>query len=202
MLCNACTDMLPIADGARCQRCWTPVTRRSVCVYCRVDNEIAYTTIRAPFILEEGARTLVHALKYEGMSALGEPMGALMAASVGTSADLVVPVPLHRGRQRSRGYNQAAMLGRHLALAAGLAFDARAATRIRATKPLARTMHRDERHDIVAGAFAATSARVEGRSILLVDDVVTTGATLGACATALLHAGATSVRCVTFARAG
>lgn len=202
MLCDACTEMLPVADGSRCQRCWTPVTRRSVCVYCRVDDEISFTTIRAPFVMEEGARTLVHALKYEGMSALGEPMGALMAASIDASADLVVPVPLHRGRERSRGYNQAVQLGRHIALAAGLPFDARAATRIRATKPLARTMHRDERYDIVAGAFAATAARVEGRSILLVDDVVTTGATLGACAKALLNAGATSVRCVTFGRTG
>jgi ComF family protein len=201
MLCDACTDRLPVADGSRCRRCWTPVTRRSLCVYCSVEEDIVFTTVRAPFVMEEGARTLVHALKYEGMSALGEPMGALMAASLEARADIVVPVPLHRGRQRSRGYNQAAQLGRHVALATGMPFDADAARRIRATRPLARTMHRDERRDIVAGAFAATAARVEGRDILLVDDVVTTGATLGACAKALLDAGATSVRCVTFARA-
>ena len=202
MLCDACTAILPVAVGRRCQRCWTPVLHDGVvCAHCS-DHDLAFATIRAPFVMEEGARTLVHALKYEGMSALGEPMGALMASKLDIACDLIVPVPLHRGRHRSRGYNQAAQLGRHIALATGLPFDARAATRIRPTKPLARTMHRDERHDIVAGAFAATAARVEGRSILLVDDVATTGATLGACAKALLDAGAASVSCITFARAG
>jgi len=143
----------------------------------------------------------VHQLKYEGLSALGEPMGALMAERLEVACDLVVPVPLHRGRMRARGYNQAALLGRQIARSAGLRFDAEAARRTRATKPLAKTMHRDERRAIVAGAFAARPERVEGRRVLLVDDVATTGATLDACASALLDAGAADVRCVTFARA-
>ncbi len=151
--------------------------------------------------MEEGARQLVHQLKYQGLSALGEPMAALMTNSLDFDCDLVVPVPLHRGRMRSRGYNQSALLGGHFARAVGLSFDAGAARRIRATKPLAKSMHRDERRAIVAGAFAGRPERVDGRRILLVDDVVTTGATLDACATALLEAGAAAVDCLTFARA-
>jgi ComF family protein len=202
MLCDDCIANLPPADGDRCHRCWTPLAHGGLCAHCSADREISFTAIRAPFVMEEGARSLVHQLKYGGMSALGEPMGALLAASLeAADADLVVPVPLHRGRMRTRGYNQAALLGRRLALIANLPFDAKAASRIRATKPLARSMHREERRAIVAGAFAARPEGVDGRRVLLVDDVVTTGATLDACARALLAAGAASVRCITFARA-
>jgi ComF family protein len=201
MLCPACIAALPAADGGRCARCWTPVLHGTVCAYCTLDGHTAFNSIRAPFVMEAGGRTLVHQLKYEGLSALGEPMGALMAERLEVACDLVVPVPLHRGRMRARGYNQAALLGRQIARSAGLRFDAEAARRTRATKPLAKTMHRDERRAIVAGAFAARPERVEGRRVLLVDDVATTGATLDACASALLDAGAADVRCVTFARA-
>jgi ComF family protein len=152
--------------------------------------------------MEEGARRLAHELKYEGLTALAEPMGLLMASTIAADdADLVVPVPLHRSRERARGYNQASELAGHFAESCGLAFDPRALRRIRATAPLAKTMHREERRAIVAGAFSGESARVEGRRILLVDDVVTTGATLDVCSEALLAAGATSVRCATWARA-
>lgn len=201
MLCDGCVALLPPAEGDRCRCCWTPLQRAGVCAHCAADHDVAFTSIRAPFVMEARARELVHQFKYGGMSALGEPMGALMAAGATAGCDLVVPVPLHRGRLRSRGYNQATLLGRRIARAAALTFDDKAASRIRATKPLARGMHRDERRAIVAGAFAATPERVAGRRILLIDDVVTTGATLDACAKALLAAGATNVRCITFARA-
>lgn len=200
MLCDACVALLPPADGDRCPRCWTPSA--GLCAHCASGQVIAFISIRAPFVMEGGARDLVHQLKYGGMSALAAPMGALMAARVTGGCDLVVPVPLHRGRQRSRGYNQAALLARHTAAVGGLRVDERAAARIRATTPLARGMHRAERRAIVEGAFAARPERVEGRHILLIDDVATTGATLDACAHALLAAGAASVSCATFARAG
>ncbi len=151
--------------------------------------------------MEAGARQLVHQLKYEGMTALAEPMGMRLAEATGADGDLVVPVPLHRGRLRSRGYNQSALLGKTLARTVGLPFDDSAARRVRATKPLAKSMNRAERRAIVTGAFAGVPARVKDRRILLVDDVVTTGATLDSCARALLDAGAANVRCVTFARA-
>ena len=201
MLCSSCIGQLPLAEGGRCDRCWTPLPRAGLCAHCASDDHIAFISIRAPFVMDGEARELVHQLKYRGMSAVGEPMGALMAAGVPAGCDLVVPVPLHRGRGRSRGYNQAALLARRIALMAALPVDEKAASRIRATKPLARGMHRDERRAIVAGAFAARPERVEGRRVLLIDDVVTTGATLDACAKALIAAGASSVRCITFARA-
>lgn len=201
MLCVDCAAALPPANGLRCFRCWMPLADGVACHHCTAEPP-SFVSLRAAFVMDEGARQLVHRLKYDGMTALAEPMGAFMAGRLEpTHADLVVPVPLHRGRMRGRGFNQSALLAKHLAAAACVPVDPRAAQRIRATKPLARTMHRDERRAIVAGAFAGVPGRVEGRRVLLVDDVVTTGATLDACSKALLAAGATSVLCVTFARA-
>jgi ComF family protein len=153
--------------------------------------------------MEGGARRLAHELKYEGLTSLAAPMGRLVANSLTTTkdADAVVPVPLHGSRERMRGYNQAALLAREIARTAAVPLFERAVRRTRATAPLAKTMHREERLTIMRGAFAARSDAVEGRAILLVDDVVTTGATVDACSEALLAAGARSVRCLTWARA-
>jgi ComF family protein len=200
LLCDACAAALPAASGLRCQRCAMPAPSGPVCRHC-LETPPAFASIRSAFVMEEGARRLVHELKYEGLTSLAEPMAALVVARCGVPvADLLAPVPLHPSRERSRGYNQSAALARRIAAAAALPCDVRAARRIRDTAPLAHTMHRDERRAIVAGAFAGDRRRVAGRCVLLVDDVVTTGATLDACATGLLSAGARDVHCLTFAR--
>ncbi|TAK72590.1 MAG: ComF family protein [Dehalococcoidia bacterium] len=201
LLCDGCAATLPPADGDRCERCWMPVARATLCRHC-YQQPPAFESIRAAFVMDGPARRLAHELKYEGMTSLAEPMAELMAACADVAeADVVVPVPLHPARERSRGYNQASELARHLAAVARLPYEARASCRLRDTAALARTMHRDERRAIVAGAFAADRGRIDGRRLLLVDDVVTTGATLDACAGALRAAGASAVRCVTWARA-
>ncbi|MBI5289007.1 MAG: ComF family protein [Chloroflexi bacterium] len=205
VLCELCIAMLPLAEMPRCDRCWDDLRSGSRCSHCLATPH-AFESVRAPFSHGDAARDLVHLLKYEGLTSLARPMGSLMASLRATlpaayPIDIVVPVPLHRGRQRARGYNQAALLARQIANEAGLPFEARAARRVRATKPLAKSMDRRERASIVAGAFRADPGRVEGRAVLLVDDVVTTGATLDACSRALLDAGALSVRAVTFTRA-
>ncbi len=200
-LCDVCADSLPRADGVRCDRCWTPVSGDTLCSHC-LAVPAAFSSIRAAFVMEDGARRLAHELKYQGLSSLAAPMASLMAPMLlPVQSEVVIPVPLHSSRERARGFNQSAELARHLVRTAGAACDGRALRRIRNTEPLAKTMHRDERRAIVAGAFAARRERVEGRRILLVDDVVTTGATLDACARALLDAGATGVCCITWARA-
>jgi ComF family protein len=111
-------------------------------------------------------------------------------------ADLVVAVPLHRSRERSRGFNQARELGRHLGLPIADALARTRRTASQADLPAAR------RHANVRGAFAwRRQVAVKGRTIVLVDDVSTTGATLNACARVLLDAGAADVRALTAARA-
>ena len=201
LLCDACADALPRADGMRCDRCWTPVSGETLCSHCLAVPP-SFSSLRGAFVMDGGARRLVHELKYEGLTSLAVPMAARMAPLlVAVQSEILIPVPLHSSRERARGYNQSAELAGHLTRITGVACDRRALRRIRNTEPLAKTMHRDERRAIVAGAFAARRERVERRRVLLVDDVVTTGATLDACARALLDAGAADVRCVTWARA-
>ena len=201
LLCNGCMSDLPRAAGSRCGRCWVPVARKGLCRHC-TESEPVFASIRAACVMDAGARRLAHMLKYDGLTSLAEPMAQLMVATTERQdVDVVVPVPLHGRRERSRGYNQSAELARHIAAMRGVTFDPRVARRDRDTAPLVKTMSREERRQIMAEAFAARRDGVDGMRVLLIDDVVTTGATLGSCAAALLDAGARSVHCLTWARA-
>jgi predicted amidophosphoribosyltransferase len=154
-------------------------------------------------------RAALHAIKYGGEQRLGEPLGAALArrwARVGVGADLVTHVPVHAGRARARGYDQAELIARAAARHLGLPY-APLLARERAT--IAQfDLDRRDRAANVAGAFVggAFGPQPQGgldpaaRWVLLVDDVVTTGATLGACAEALERAGALGTSAITVAR--
>jgi ComF family protein len=121
------------------------------------------------------------------------------AASLPARAELVVPVPLHPRRLRARGFSPAALLARSVAHELGIPWDATAVERTRDTASQTE-LRRRQRQRNVAGAFRAVAARVDGKRICLVDDVVTTGSTLAEVARALRRAGATEVRAVCAAR--
>jgi ComF family protein len=136
------------------------------------------------------------------MFGVAEPLAALMAQRYpvwSDPLDIVVPIPLHPERVRERGYNQAALLARHLCPQLNLELDEEALWRTRHTRPQV-GLDRVQRRQNVLGAFAADPPRVEGRRVLLVDDVCTSGATLASAAVALRDAGATGVRGFCFAR--
>jgi ComF family protein len=121
------------------------------------------------------------------------------AADLGLVADALVPVPLHRARERQRGYNQSRLLAREMS--ASLDWPVvEALARLRNT-PAQVGLNRAQRLANVRDAFCVTDASVAGRRVLLIDDVCTTGATLGACSQALRRAGARSVWALTLARA-
>jgi ComF family protein len=148
-------------------------------------------------------RTALHELKYSGEKRLAVPLGEAIARRwrrVGAGGDVLVPVPVHRERARRRGYDQAELI----AEAAAAALDLPAAPVLeRARNTIAQfDLDRRERATNVAGAFQLKNASwaLEGRWIVLIDDVVTTGATLTACAEPLLQAGAVGVSAVTVAR--
>jgi competence protein ComFC len=200
-LCDACVDSLPQAEGSRCPRCWRPGRAVGPCPECR-GAPPAFDGLRAAFVYQGVARELVHALKYRGTTALAAPMASLLAEAArkyGLTADVVVPVPLSGLRRRTRGYNQAESLARALARELQLPVRPRAVRRRRNTPPQARTADAEERRRNVAGAFVSREADTTGRSVLLVDDVTTTGATLAACAGALKEGGARSVWALAFA---
>ena len=151
-------------------------------------------------------RGALHELKYGGEQRLAFPLGIAVArrwARVGVGADLIVPVPVHADRERRRGYDQAALIAAVAAEHLDLPVE-RALERGRAT--IAQfELGRDERATNVAGAFrprrsASGAAAIAERWVLLVDDVVTTGATLAACGAALIAAGAAAVSAIAVAR--
>jgi ComF family protein len=188
-LCRQCGDPLPSwrvisLDAARCPRC-----RR---------REPPLSSARAIGTYDGALRAIVHALKYGKRPSIAGPLARLMAANAGdllAEVDLVVPVPLHWRRRRARGFNQAEELARHLGFGSTNALRRTRATPSQTDLPAAR------RHANVKDAFALRRRhRVAGLTVLLVDDVSTTGATLNACAGVLRRAGARDVRALTAAR--
>lgn len=199
-LCGDCERALPRAGPPRCRICWK-ASPAAVCAACSKDPP-PFDGLRSPFVMDEGAREAVHSLKYRGVVALAAPMGRLLVGTVrlwGIAPDVVAPVPLHWRRQRSRGYNQSAEMAKVVAVALGVPFDPRLLRRIRPAPPQVRSGGIEERRRNVEGAFVA-QGEASGRRVLIVDDVATTGATMGACAGALRAAEAAQIWGLTFAR--
>lgn len=199
-LCDACAASLAEARPPRCSRCWRP--GELFCLECR-RTAPPFTGLRSAFVHTGSARTLVHALKYRGMTALATPMAAHLANVVRRDrlrVEVIVPVPLSGLRRRMRGYNQAEALAKAIGRELGLPVRRDALVRRRHTPPQAQSAGATERRRNVAGAFAASNAGLAGARVLLVDDVTTTGATMAACAEALRAANAHSVWGLAFAR--
>lgn len=196
---------LPVANGPRCPKCWrrrgagSPIAV-TPCPDC--SDTPLLNGGRSVYVFDRGTRTLVYGLKYHALSALARPMGRLMAEFLEHEplpVDMVVPVPLHSRRRRERGFNQAELLGRVIAERNQIELDLHSLRRVRNTPKQMQVRNPHLRELNVRDAFRCDA--VARRRILLVDDVLTTGATLRACAACLRQAGAASVWTLTFARA-
>ncbi len=199
-VCRPCWDNLPIAPPPEM------IYHELVCSFGA--DELALSGVAALFHLREGspAMRLIYAVKYFGLwelgIELGRVLGGLLPHLLPEPVDLIVPVPIHPARERERTYNQAEAIARGLAAVAQRPVSTEVIRRRIATSSQTQ-LNAEERRRNVAGAFtgAAQAALARSRSVLLVDDVLTTGSTLNSCAEALLELGARRVFAVAVAKA-
>jgi ComF family protein len=220
-LCAACRD--PVGGDGLCPACWAKLSFIAR-PYCErlgipfaydpgpgivsmqaISDPPAYARARAAVRYDDIARALVHALKYGDRLDLAPTMGRWMASAGGellTECDALVPVPLHWRRLWARRCNQSAALAQAISAASSVPVARDALKRVKATAQQV-GLSKSERADNVQGAFrvpAEGKIEVAGRRLILVDDVMTSGATADACARALLRAGAANVDVLVFAR--
>lgn len=205
LFCAACWGSLRFLAPPWCAACHAPFAydrgAGALCAACHRDPP-RHAGIRAAVAYGNIARRVALRLKYGGRTAFAETAARQMRRLVPASADLLVPVPLHRWRLWSRGFNQAALIATALTRLTGVPNDPLVLHRIRAT-PLLRGLGAAARARAVAGVFRVSprrAGRVRGKAIALVDDVHTSGATTDACTRILLRAGAASVTILCWAR--
>lgn len=195
LFCADCTAALSWLVEPLCEACGRPsLTPVAQCDACRL-RPLSVQPVRAAVYYTGPVVPLIHQMKYNGFFSLAEPLAELMARAWPTwqrPVDLVIPIPLHLRRERERGYNQSALLARHLCGRFGWPLAEAGLQRVKPTQQQA-GLGVAERYTNVQGAFVADAGLVAGRRILLIDDVCTTGATLTAAADALWEAGATAV---------
>jgi ComF family protein len=201
-VCGGCWGSFTRLAPPWCLRCGVPSPASAEpCAACR-EPPPPFDYARAAAAYGGAVREAVHALKFRGRRTLARPLGDLIreqcAEALAERPDALVPVPLARARERERGFNQAGLLAERLGERAHLSVRPRWLVRLRATAPQS-DLAAAARHPNVAGAFAAAPA-VAGAHVVVVDDVITTGATVGECARALRAAGARRVGVLAVAR--
>ena len=208
--CSTCWADFTLIQGPVCPRCGTPFdspealaqSPEHVCLACRREPPLFDQALSVGYF-EGSLREAVHQFKYRPCRTLGSPLGEWMAANVRLvmDIDLVMPVPLHVSRLKERGFNQALLLAHRMSESHSIPFSSDNLCRTRPTRPQVE-LTGVERIQNVAGAFALRQPEmVVDRSVVLIDDVFTTGATMNECASVLKQAGAAQVTAFTLARA-
>jgi ComF family protein len=208
--CCACmADFRPVASPL-CPICGQPFPSEGgddhLCEDC-MTNRPFYKAACAPYRYEGAMMSGIHRLKYGSKSFVADALGPLLASFaqerfIGSRPDLIMPVPLHPRRLRERGFNQSLLLARHVSRTLEIDLDRLSLRRVRYT-PSQASLAKKDRQLNVRGAFQfEQTGAVRGKTVLLVDDVVTTGNTLNECARVLKEAGAQTVFGLSLARTG
>jgi competence protein ComFC len=200
--CQECQKRTPRIHGPICDRCGIPTSGQNVCEKCR-KNPPGYRMMRSWAVFDSPVQNGLHTMKYKRNIALGEALAIQMVEFVKSlqwDIDLLIPVPLGKKRMQERGYNQVALVAQPLAYRTGIRYLPQALWKARETRSQV-GLDVVQRQLNVRNAYQADARSVERKSVLLMDDVSTTGSTISACTEALLSAGARDVYGITIARA-
>lgn len=205
-LCGHCVRILQWADGETCQKCGKPLLYKNngeLCNDCRQWGrkfKKGFTTVRYGRI----ERDIIHRFKYRDKSYFGAKLAELMYERICLEDiyfDMVLPVPMYKGKERRRGYNQADLLARVLARNLEMPYRSDILIRTTDTIPMS-SLNVEERRDNFNGVFTVAENKeyiLKDKTVLLVDDIFTTGSTVEACSVTLLDSGVDVVYVLTFA---
>ena len=201
--CGECFNSIGVITGPVCYYCGDPISsyNSTICDKCKF-SDFMIDQVRSWAYFDGTLQKAVHKLKYRrdlGLSTkLSLPMTSLFEEQ-SWKVDLIIPVPLHPDRLRNRGYNQASLLAKPISKSTGILFNGKSLFRINKTRSQV-GLSLPERMENVSGAFQADPVYVKGQSVLIIDDVITTGSTLKSCAAALKNSGAEKVYGLSLAR--
>lgn len=201
--CENCQSQVNIIQPPFCNICGQPRDVPGLCFRCST-NKPQFNQLRSWAVYDGPVREAIRSLKYRRNISLGLVLSAPLVnlfERLGWDIDMVVPVPLGVARLKERGYNQAVLIARPLALRINVPCKTQVLHRVRETRTQV-GLSLSQRHENVENAFQAIKGEVSRKRVLVVDDVATSSATLNACASALLNAEADAVYCLTLARAG
>ena len=203
--CLACKNLISDTERHVCSSCWDSIPRLNSAhpLYCQtrdllVDSEVIRELVSV-FLFEKESvmQALAHAMKYDGFKSVGFLMGRELGTALmqsGMTAACLIPVPLHRTKLRERGFNQAEEIARGVAEVTGIPLRTDVLSRTRFTQSQTKLDHEQRKKNVdEAFSVSVTSSAVKDKTCILVDDVITTGATIEACAQELVSNGATSV---------
>lgn len=199
-ICPYCWKAVSPYEGPMCLRCGKPLVSdiSKTCGEC-LEDEPAFSYARSFGLYEGVLKRAISLLKFYGIKRLSRPLSDVMLHLKIPDADVMIPVPLHEKRLRKREFNQSALIAKYLAASQGITVMLNCLVKIRDTMPQV-GLSSSERRKNIKGAFAINNRPlISGKDIVLVDDVVTTGATVRECSKVLKKAGARDIYVITLA---
>ncbi len=197
--CSECWQSLAVYNGPKCQRCSKPLVS-DVSILCGecIQDEPAFTYADIFSLYDGPLKKAINLLKYHGVKRLSKPLSNLLSRIKLPQVDTVIPIPLHQKRLRQREYNQSALIAYHVAKRLERPLVTDCLIKIKDTPPQVGLSSKNRRLNI-KNAFEVRSNNIKGGKILLIDDVVTTGATIRECSGVLKKAGVRSVYVIALA---
>jgi ComF family protein len=199
--CSKCSDKVSLVKDSFCSICGRIPVKTSICDQCRASLP-AYSSARSWAVYAEPLRHALLALKYHSNLSLGNIFAEKLSEIVIQNQwqpEIIIPIPLSKSHLRTRGYNQAQQIAYPLSLLLNIPLETRGIKRVKETASQVK-LDRIERFKNLEDAFLGIPAKLKSKKVLLVDDIVTTGATLNSCSKAILAAGGSTVYCITVAQ--